>query len=306
MKKIILGLFLLFAVAGCNESITNDETNQDFNNYVLFYGFQADSSFATSVFVMDMRENSIKKIADSNYIYPTWYSYPQKILAFSTFNYNVELIDVENPDNNTVLVENIGNLLFMRYSLSHDAILFNYKQLDEWTGQFVYRIAYYDLKSNSLHNFPIINIDARNPVWSENDDFIYFLSKLDTTFSIMKVSKEGTSLEVVLQDSEFELSTFDISKNSEFLVASRYNQSKSYLTVYELKTKSILYNIDVTNLGRGLYPSFTSDNKKILFVNGIPYDYSTPRNIFIVDTNGDNLEQLTFADDYLYFRPLNW
>ncbi len=122
----------------------------------------------------------------------------------------------------------------------------------------------------------------------------------------MKVSKDGTSLEVVLQDNEYELSTFDISKNSEFLVVSRYNQSKSYLTVYELKTKSILYNIDVTNLGRGLYPSFISDSKKILFVNGIPYDYSTPRNIYIVDINGNNLTQLTFADDYLYFRPLNW
>ncbi len=175
MKKIILGLFLLFAFVGCNYNINEDEINQDSNNYILFYGFQTDNVFATSVFFMDIRDNTINKIADSNYIYPTWYSYPQKILAFNTFNYNVELIDVENPDNNTVLVENIGNLLFMRYSLSHDAILFNFKQLDEWTGQFVYRIAYYDLKSNFLHDFPIINFDARNPVWSENDNFIYFL-----------------------------------------------------------------------------------------------------------------------------------
>jgi Tol biopolymer transport system component len=67
-----------------------------------------------------------------------------------------------------------------------------------------------------------------------------------------------------------------------------------------------MYNIDVSSLGMGLYPSFTADNKKILFVNGVPNDYSSARNVYIVNIDGTDLRQLTFSDDYIYSRPLNW
>ncbi|MFZ1288841.1 MAG: hypothetical protein WAR79_02030 [Melioribacteraceae bacterium] len=297
MKKIYFVFFLHF-VFGCSNSIT-DSIDESPNKKILFYGFNYENTSLISTYSMDIDSKIQKKISIGFNKYPTWYNYPNEIILLNNNNYNLEIHDLHDSNNVTILKENVGNVLFLRYSKFHDAIVFSYKED-------INKIAYYDLKTKSIKDFPIIKFDARNPIWSEKENYIYFTSKLDTAFSILKVSKDGSSLNIFLKEKEYELSTFDIDPASELLVASRYKAEKSFLTIYNIKTKSILYNIDVSFLGVGLYPTFTSDGKKVLFVNGIPNNYTTPRNLFIMNSNGTILTQLTFSESEIYSRPLNW
>ncbi len=297
MKKIYFVFFLHF-VFGCSNSIT-DSIDESPNKKILFYRFNYENTSLISTYSMDIDSKIQKKISVGFNKYPTWYNYPNEIILLNNNNYNLEIHDLHDSNNVTILKENVGNVLFLRYSKFHDAIVFSYKED-------INKIAYYDLKTKSIKDFPIIKFDARNPIWSEKENYIYFTSKLDTAFSILKVSKDGSSLNIFLKEKEYELSTFDIDPASELLVASRYKAEKSFLTIYNIKTKSILYNIDVSFLGVGLYPTFTSDGKKVLFVNGIPNNYTTPRNLFIMNSNGTILTQLTFSESEIYSRPLNW
>ena len=307
MKVYILAMMVVFLLA-CEENVT-ELTEDVATQSVLYYGFNTYSDSA-AIYTMNQDGTNVKDIFRGQKRYPTWYNYPNEILVvsreynFVTYDlkYSLELFDVNSDSTDgKILVEDIGNVLFLRYSKIHNSVLFSYRDMYG-----ISRIGYYNLFLNEMKELPSNSYGAKIPIWSENEDWIYFITQENSTQDIYRVNKEGINYQSFIVDDEFNLSTFEISNNSELLVASRYNENSSFITIYNLKDKSILYNIDMSEFGFALYPSFSADNNKILFVNGEPNNYSVARNIHIMKLDGTSKEQLTFEENYVLSRPLNW
>ncbi len=298
---------MVFLLA-CEENVT-ELAEEVATQSVLYYGFNTYSDSA-AIYTMNQDGTNVKEIFRGQKRYPTWYNYPNEILVvsreynFVTYDlkYSLELFDVNSDSTDgKILVEDIGNVLFLRYSQMHNSVLFSYRDMYG-----ISRIGYYNLFLNELKELPSNSYGAKIPIWSENEDWIYFITLENSTQDIYRVNKDGMNYQSFIIDDEFNLSTFEISNNSELLVASRYNENSSFITIYNLKDKSILYNIDMSEFGFALYPSFSADNNKILFVNGEPNNYSVARNIHIMNLDGTSKEQLTFEENYVLSRPLNW
>ncbi len=313
MRTLKALLFIFFLIVyGCDDgtstSVISDE--QELNGKILFYSAGSEYNQENAIYLMDVDGNNVQKLVSSFYptltMYPSWYEYPTKILFFynNYDEYSIKCLDLDNSSE-TTLIQNIGNIQFPRYYEKYNVLLYNYKEaVNEFT--MINRIAYYDFSTDEVVRFPIIGFDARYPVLDTQNGYVYFYSYIDGNYDIAKVSFDGREVSIVLVEDEFTVSSIDISPDSKYLVVSRYNTSKNYVTVYDLNDFSIKYNIDVSNVGGGFYPTFTSDSKKILFVDGIAYNFTLPRNIFIMDINGDNLTQLTSNENEVYARPLNW
>lgn len=306
--KFFIPAILILAIAGCREAntespiLTNDET-------VLFYGFNG-SSDSISIFTMNIDGSQIRNIDKGVESYPAWYGYPERILTVNKvydpvrlgYRYDLDVINLNHYSyDKYVLKADMGdNITFLKYSAAMNAVLFSYYNYG------LNRIGFLDLGTDEIVKFSNRSFDERNPVCSEIDDWIYFSTKRESTFDIYRVRKDGSEYQSVIKDDEFDLTTFSVSADGSLLAAGRNDRTRSYLTVYKINTKEVLLNMDLSHLGQALYPSFTKDNKRILFVNGMPYDYETPRNIHVVNVDGSDYKQLTFYDDLVLARPLTW
>ncbi len=307
MKVYYFAIMLLFLIA-CKENST--ELNEEIiPQSVLYYGFNTYSD-SSSIYTMNLDGTNVNQIFRGQKRYPTWYDYPNKIIVvskeynFVTYEvkYSLELFDITSDSSDVeILMEDIGNVLYLKYSKMHNAVLFSYRDMSG-----ISRIGYYDLFSNEMKKLPSNLNGAKIPIWSELDNWIYFIAQENSTQDIYRVTKEGLDYQSFIVDDDYNLSTFAINNNSDLLVASRYNENSSFITVYDLNDKSILYNIDMSEYGYALYPSFTSDNNKILFVNGMLNNYLVSRNIHIMNIDGTNKEQLTYQENFVLSRPLNW
>ncbi|RJP61568.1 MAG: hypothetical protein C4543_03165 [Ignavibacteriales bacterium] len=305
-KDLISILFLLLLL-GCSDSVTDIEDNLK-NEIVLFYGYEMDSEII-SIYTMNTDGSNLKTIYTGSRSYPTWFEYEKSIITISrpnysggVYDYNLEKLEiVDNQIVSTIVKSNIDkNVLFLRYSQRHNSIFCSYYE------DAISKIGCFDLSTNSLFEVSSTNYDQRNPVFSNVDDWIYFSTRIDETYDIYRMKKDGSQYQPVLIDPVYDLTTFSVSYDGSLLVTSRYNSVNSYLTVYDIQNSEIVIDIDVSRFGMALYPNFTKDNNKILFVNGTPNNYNVARNIHIVDVDGKNHSQLTYFQNQIINRPLSW
>lgn len=305
--KYLIVFFVILSFSSCSNIITDSQnsTNEDL---VLFYVIDNDSD-SISVYTILSDGSQQKLIEKGERRYPAWYEYPSKIITIkrfmdsehSRYQYDLDLLSLSDDDLLFQTLEaDVENISFLKYSQTLNSILYSFSDYG------ISRIGRINLQSKNITKYNTRQYDERNPVCSEVDDWIYFSTKRDTTFDIYKMKKDGSEYQPVIIDQVFDLTTFSVSTDGELLVASRYNDQYSYLTVYNLDNNEIIQNIDASEFSMALYPSFTKDNKRILFNNGIPYDYSTTRNIHIMNIDGSNYKQLTFFENFLTARPLAW
>ena len=154
MKKICVALFLSF-IGGCDNNFIGTK-QENFNQKILFYGFNILNSDSTFIYILDMSSNSIEEVARySSRSYPTWLEYPQNILLVNSPDSIQHDLVIQNVISQTdkleIVKENIGNILFLRYSKDREAVLFSYYYN-------LNRIAYYDFISQQTVDFSIINL----------------------------------------------------------------------------------------------------------------------------------------------------
>ena len=86
--------------------------------------------------------------------------------------------------------------------------------------------------------------DERNPVTSNNDDWIYFSTNIGGTFDIYKMQKNGENYQEILTDDQKNFNTFSVSYDGKLLVSPRYADHEGDIIVYDLITKSIVHEIE--------------------------------------------------------------
>jgi Tol biopolymer transport system component len=98
--------------------------------------------------------------------------------------------------------------------------------------------------------------DERLPMCNETDDWIYFSSKKNDTFDIYRKKIDGSSSEPVIVEDYFDVTTFSINRNGTFIVASKYNDQKSYIIVWDILHQKILPQLETTNMGVAYFHHF--------------------------------------------------
>lgn len=275
-------------------------SSDDLNKEVLFYKTDMLTN-QTNIFLMDFDGNDIRQLTNGNNAYPVWYQNKSKILYLDTNNHN--LMSRENKNNNSndlILTHYNENMILIYYSRVLNKLLYSYYQGG------LSRIGAMDLATYSVETVTKMPYDERSPVTSAFDDKIYFLTKRDNTSDIYRMQIDGSGYEPILTDDNYNFSNFSVSADGHFIVTPKYNDSSSYIIVYNILSSKVEQQIDVSQHGIPLYPSLTYDNQYIFFVFGIPNDYTTPRNIYRVCVDGSNLTQLTFFTSASASRPLTW
>ena len=224
-----------------------------------------------------------------------------KLLWVDTQNKSLVYKEVaDSAGQTTKMTDLIDNIMFLRFGENLNSFLFSI--YDNGISQ----IAKMDLDIFEITKISDGPSDERLPMCNEADDWIYFSSKKGDTFDINRMKVDGSNVEPIIVEDDFDVTTFSINKSGTCIVASKYNDQQSSIIIWDVLRQKILYQLDTTDMGRGLFPSFSSDEKYILFTDGIPDNSATPRNLFIMNFYCINISQITNFEDMICARPVAW
>jgi Tol biopolymer transport system component len=306
IKQLCIFILVGLILVSCDKGPTDPGPEPVIDNdLILFYTRDMNSSLS-SIYSADLEGDHLTLRAKGPCSYPLWYNDKQSILYLNHESLDLVTQNLENPYALDSLLHVKKNMIFPRYSKALDCLVFSHR--DNGVSQ----IAQLDLKTLSINNIGVALKDRVNPVCSQIDNWIYYAEHNGTSYDIYRMKNDGLNPEIILADPHFNYNTFSVSANGDLLVTPKYLQStdkteyESYIVVYDLKNRFVLHEIPFAGKGIALYSSFTYDNKYIFFINGYPYDFSQPRNIFRVDIDGKNMDQITFFENQLAIRPLAW
>lgn len=300
MKRVIIYfVIIIFTFIACKKQLTShDDTSIQENYTILFYGVPIDTDIK-QIFTTDIDGGNPELIVDYGQL-PVWYDNKLKILYMDKRYYQIKLkVLQDTTSTDSILMTYNENLDFMRYSKSLNCLLFQFKK----EGR--YRIAKIDLNTLILQDISVPPYDEIYPNTSEFDDWIYFSTKLNDTWDIYRMKIDRSHYQPILQDPNYNYNTFSVIADGNYIVSPKYNNGESYIVIYDIQSQKeeVIYK---SNYDKALYTTFTRDNQYILFLIGIPYNYTTPRNIYRINKDGSNLKQLTYFENTLADRPLTW
>lgn len=191
-----------------------------------------------------------------------------------------------------------GNLSFLRHHEFLKLFLFSYKQ----NGNNA--ILAYDYINNTTIELTEPGEDETHPSCSKVDDWIYFSRETGETRDIFRKKIDGLTAELVYEDKDYNLGSFNVSADGKFLITPKFKDGAGVVVFYDIKRKRIIHELELPVEGHPMYASISDDNKAIFFVNGTPFNYSEPRNIYRLALDGTRLFQMTYFTDKLAGRPL--
>jgi hypothetical protein len=204
----------------------------------------------------------------------------------------------ENPVADSTIMSIDRNVQFLRFDKQLQVFLFSYHDQDRT------RIAAIDYQAAKVIELTNTGQQESNPVCSKVDDWIYYSSLQNGTWDIYRKKLDGSNVEVVYEDIDFDLVTFNVSADGKFLITPKFKDGKGLVVFYDIKRHSIIHELELPVQGHPLYATLSDDNKAIFFVNGTPYDYTKPRNIYRMALDRTQLFQLTNYTNHLAIRPL--
>lgn len=297
-RSIFTIIILIFFINNCDKNPTKSNDNQIQEDYTIVFYADSIGQNNKHTYTIDIDGSHLKKIMDYGQL-PVWYDNKSKILYMDKRYSQIKLKALED----TTLVDSIivtynENLDFLRYSKSLNCLLFQY------TKEYRIRIAKIDLNTLILEDISMPPYDEANPNTSEVDNWIYFSTIRNKTYDIYRMKVDRSQYQPVLQDSNYNYHTFSVSADGKYIASPKYNDEESFIVIYDidLQKEETIYQ---SNYGKALYTTFTKDNKYVLFIIGIPYNYSIPREIYRINKDGSNLIQLTYLNN-LIGRPLAW
>ncbi len=302
-KKIIVLIAACIALlqTGCIENpfapIFDFGSSEDL---VLFYAISMENNEDIGIYITDPGSQSAKLILQGPYGYPIWKDLKHKIAYQNLANYSIEIRSLDGeigPVSECVYYPH--NVLFMHFSAMLSSYLFS-SQDGGMSG-----IAAMDRDGENFRKISQSIYPEANPVISQFGQWIYFTRKLNGFHGIYRMDQNGENCREILS-CRANLNTFSVSYDGSLIVSPRYVENEGDIIVVDLESNQILHEISPSVPGIPLYTSFSSDNRTVYFVNGFQNDYSKPRNLYRVDIDGSNLEQLTHFTDKIASRPLAW
>lgn len=264
---------------------------------VLFYTIDKQKS-PRKICTMKSDAHLINILEEGNKMYPVWAPQDDYIFYVDLDNLSIAKRNLINGE-----VEHIYQIdrpiLFLRYFPAQDLFLVSY---EAWSGN--NQIGAIDYHNNQFYELSSLDADEYNPTCSEVDDWIYFSRTNNGTADIFRRKLDGSSEEEVYIDPEFNLSTFSVSADGKFLITPKYRNGKGYIVFYDINRHRIIHELDLPVEGHPMYASLSKDNRAIFFVNGTPYNYTEPRNIYRMGLDKTQLFQMTTFTDQLASRPL--
>ncbi len=270
------------------------------DNRVLFYAISIENNRDIGIYIMDPDSLNAELIIQGAYSYPIWQDTKDKIAYQDLTDCSVEIRSLN--DRNSPPLECIPynqNFLFMRHSILLGSYLFS-SQIGGGS-----KIVIMNDEGDSCRTISQSNYFEGNPVTSAFGSRIYFSREVNGFDGIFRMDRNGENVGEILS-CRANLNTFSVSYDGSLIVSPRYVDDEGDIIVFDLESNQILHEIFPSVPGIPLYTSFSSDNRTVYFVNGFPNDYSKPRNLYRVDIDGSNLEQLTHFTDRMVSRPLAW
>jgi len=263
---------------------------------VLFYTIDLQKS-PRKICKMQSDAHYIDIIEEGNKAYPVWSPEEDHV-----FYIDLEQYTIARHNLKTGAVEHIynmnRNLMFLRYFPVKDMFLVSYEE------EGLNKIGAVNYHTDEFIELSASAADEYNPTTSDSDDWIYFSRLNNGTLDIFRRKLESGHEEEVYIDPGYNLSTFSVSSDGKFLITPKYLDGKGFVIFYDIERQSIIHELELPVEGHPMYASLSKDNKAIFFVNGTPYNYSEPRNIYRMALDRTQLFKLTNFTDQLASRPL--
>ncbi len=149
-----------------------------------------------------------------------------------------------------------------------------------------------DKNGNSQTNITKSKGDEGTPYWA-NDNKIYFSMEVNGIYQLARINPDGTGKEILTTGNDNKLMP-QLSNDFSKILYYGDADGKLDICVMELKSKKITR---LTNdVLMDMRPRWSPDNQQIVFERG---NKGNNHHIYIMDTNGGNVKQLTF-DKYNY------
>ena len=303
---IVDSIFTTDTIVVIDTVLINDTSEFDylFNHYeldsyeLLFYTIDKQKSPYT-ICRMKSDELGVEILADGMKIYPVWAEDDNSIYYVDFGKTAVIKKDISNASGSEAVMFNIDrNIQFLWYHPVLETFLFSYS-----LGEDI-RIAAYDMNTAQIIELSETGVREANPVSSKTDDWIYYSAFKNDTWDIYRKKIDGSQNELVYGDRSYNFVTFNVSSDGRFLITPKFVNGKGSVVFYDINRQTIIHDLILPVEGHPLYSSLSDDNKAIFFVNGSPYDYTKPRNIYRMALDKTQLMQLTHYEDYLAIRPL--
>jgi Tol biopolymer transport system component len=246
---------------------------------------------------MNSNSHNIEILAEGYKDYPIWSQDSTKFIYVDFSNWAIVEEDFITHEV-TEICSIDRNMMFLRYFPIKDMFLFSYKIGSES------KIGALDYRNNSIIELTDASFDEVNPVCSDVDDWVYFSRSVNGTYDIYRIKIDGSNEELVYDDENYNLSSFSMSSDGKFLITPKYLDGKGFVVFYDVERHQIIHELELPIDGHPMYASLSPDNKAIFFVNGTPYNYSEPRNIYRMALDRTQLYQLTNYSDKLAIRPI--
>lgn len=232
--------------------------------------------------------------------YPIWAEDGDHVYYVDFGSFSIKMKNIRDAAAEDSIICSIDrNVMFLRHFVQKEVFLFTYRGANDMA-----RIAAIDYHTGEVIELTESGVEESNPACSEIDDWIYYCSRVGETLGIYRKKMDGSMVESVYVDPDYNLSSFNVSADGKFLITPKYLDGKGVIVFYDVERHEIIHELLLPVDGHPMYASLSRDNKAIFFVNGLPYNYTEPRNIYRMGLDRTQLFQMTQYEAYLANRPL--
>lgn len=233
--------------------------------------------------------------------YPTWTD-PQKRTFVYLFNNN-ELREYDLATGTSTYINTLDHSVnFLKYSVSLNKLLCDFHEAPNYR---IWHLGFMDLDGRNFTTILADSFSEKYPVTAIHDNWIYFHSNATGIRQIYRIKSDGSNLEqVTFGNAACEFPAFSLD-GLKMLYTKYIPQEYAAIVIRDLITRGEK-EIDLTNKGRPIYPTFTKDSKQIIFPM-ITGKTIAERQIYSINIDGTNLRQITTNPNYNYYtRPMFW
>ncbi|NOX88054.1 MAG: hypothetical protein GXO77_03440 [Calditrichaeota bacterium] len=254
------------------------------------------------ILMMDINGKHLEDLIDGRY--PIWIGKQRNKFIFLRGRDELCEFDVNRRQVSVINTLTV-NANFLFYSSSLNRILFDYKHFGDYSLS--WHLASIDLTGRDFQQITDGEFWQKYPNTPMNSDWIYYHTALEKgKKQINRIKPDGSGEETVIVDENYnEFPAFSL--DGQKMVYTRMSVDSTFMGVVirDLSSSNETV-IDVSELGQPTYPAFSSDGLYVVF-SIITGPTHLDRQLFRAKSDGSELTQITFGNDYYWYaRPLFW
>lgn len=231
--------------------------------------------------------------------YPIWLDNKDEIIyrldAYTLAKYNMNTADIKILGSAPRLIN------FIRYSPFMNRIVCDYKVAPD-----IWNIAHMNIDGSDFREVIVDSAWTKRPVPYANSDWIYYQSNVSGTVQLYKVKFDGSQeTQLTFENEEAAFPSFNHAGTT-LIYSTKSEQQQSYQIIIKSLRQDVPRILDFSNEGEAIYPTFTKDDQKIIYilVTGPTY---YDRQLWIMSTDGSEKIEITPRGGYTNIaRPITW